>query len=64
MRAGVLQVVFSGSLGREMEMLDLRPRRDLPVLVFPSVSAGRFYEFEENGHDSVRWLMSNVSMAG
>lgn len=38
---------WSGSLGREMEML-VFGHGGLPVLVFPT-SGGRFYEFEENG---------------
>ncbi len=38
---------FSGSLGRDMEML-VFGHGGLPVLVFPT-SGGRFYEFEENG---------------
>lgn len=38
---------FSGSLGREMEML-VFGYGGLPVLVFPT-SGGRFFEFEENG---------------
>lgn len=38
---------FSGSLGREMEML-VFGHGGLPVLVFPT-SGGRFYEFEDNG---------------
>jgi len=38
---------FSGSLGRDMEMLVFGDG-GLPVLVFPT-SGGRFYEFEEHG---------------
>ncbi len=38
---------FSGSLGRDMEML-VFGEGGLPVLVFPT-SGGRFFEFEENG---------------
>ena len=38
---------FSGSLGREMEML-VFGHGGLPVLVFPT-SGGSFYEFEDNG---------------
>ena len=38
---------FSGSLGREMEML-VFGHSGLAVLVFPT-SGGRFYEFEDNG---------------
>ena len=38
---------FSGSLGRDMELL-VFGHSGLPVLVFPT-SGGRFWEFEENG---------------
>ncbi len=38
---------FSGSLGRDMEML-VFGHSGLPIFVFPT-SGGRFYEFEENG---------------
>lgn len=38
---------FSGSLGRDMEML-VFGHGGLPVLVFPT-SGGRFFEFEDNG---------------
>ena len=38
---------FSGSLGREMEMLTFG-HTGLPVIVFPT-SCGRFFEFEDRG---------------
>jgi len=38
---------YSGRLGREMELL-IFGHAGLPVVVFPT-SAGRFYQFEDNG---------------